>query len=104
MATLAETWFALPGMDVRGASGRLIVGPVKVQRPDLDFNWKIVGHAILWMGTRPGIDALTDCVEDFFHMSRCRGQKPASRNTSQSSNCCPHLFEYVILGEAYMHA
>ena len=79
MATLAETWFKLPGLAERGASGRLIVGPVTVTRPDLDFNYDVVCEAMVWVGCRPGIEPLTDSVEDFFHMSRCRGCKPASR-------------------------
>ena len=83
MATLAETWFKLPGMDTRGASGRLIVGPVNLKRADLDFNWKIVCEAIIWAGTRCSIEVLTDSVEDFFHMSRPRGKPPATRSLSE---------------------
>ena len=82
MATLAETWCKLPGLEERGASGRLVVGPVKLGRPDIAYNWQIVGHAILWSGTRPGIEPLTDMVEDFFHMTRMRGKPPASRTLS----------------------
>ncbi|CAE7258922.1 OGG1 [Symbiodinium sp. CCMP2592] len=43
MTTLAEVWGKLPGLAQRGASGRLIVGPVNLQRADLDFNWNVVG-------------------------------------------------------------
>ena len=80
MSTLAETWAKLPGVADRGASGRLIIGPINLQRADLAFNWNIVGHAIVWAGTRPGIEPLTDLVEDFFHMTRMRGRPPASRS------------------------
>ena len=80
MATLAEVWSKLPGLEERGATGRLIVGPVQLKRADLDFNWNIVGHAIVWVGTRVGIEPLTDVVEDFFHLTRCRGRPPASRD------------------------
>ena len=82
MATLAETWFKLEGMDVRGASGRIIIGPVHLTRVDLDFNWDVVGHAIVWSGCRPGIEPLTDAVGDFFQLSRPRGKPPCSRNTA----------------------
>ena len=79
MASLAETWAQLPGIAQRGASGRLIVGPVNLTRADLDFNWNIVGHAILWVGVRPSVDPLADCVADFFHKTRVKGAKPPSR-------------------------
>ena len=91
-ATLAETWFNLPGLSVRGASGRLVVGPVNLTRADLEYNWDIVGHAILWAGTRCGIDTLTDSVEDFFHMSRCRGKPPATRNLAVGG----YIFLYIV--------
>ena len=80
MATLAETWFNLPGLAERGASGRLIVGPVNLTRADLVFNWDVVAHAIVWAGCRPGIEPLTDSAEDFFQMSRCRGKAPTTRS------------------------
>ena len=84
MTTLAEVWGQLPGLAQRGASGRLIIGPVNLQRADLDFNWKVVGHAILWVGVRPSVEPLTDSVEDFFHLTRVRGCKPASRHLAAS--------------------
>ena len=80
MATLAETWAKLPGLAERGASGRLVIGPVSLQRADLSYNWNVVGHAIVWNGTRPGVEPLTDVVEDFYHMTRMRGKPPASRS------------------------
>ena len=79
MATLAETWFKLPGLDERGAGGRLVIGPVRLGRQDLDFNYLIIAHSILWVGCRPGVESITDSVEDFFQMSRCRGRAPPSR-------------------------
>ena len=79
MTTLAETWAQLPGIAQRGASGRLIVGPVNLQRADLDFNWNIVGHAILWVGVRPSVEPLADSVGDFFQLTRVKGAKPPSR-------------------------
>ena len=82
-STLAETWRSLNGMEERGASGRLIVGPVNLQRVDLDFNWDIVGHAIVWSGCRPSIEPLADQVADFFQMTRPRGKAPCSRNTAE---------------------
>ena len=79
-ATLAETWFHMPGMCDRGACGRLIVGPTSLRREDLDFNYDVIGQTILWVGVRPCIEPLTDAVEDFFHMTRPRGKPPASRH------------------------
>eukprot|EP00439_Symbiodinium_sp_Y106_P041290 s5246_g5.t1 len=76
MTSLAEVWAELPGIAARGATGRLIIGPVNLQRPDLDFNWNIVGHAILWVGVRPSVDPLADSVGDFFHLTRLKGAKP----------------------------
>ena len=77
MSTLAETWFNMPGK--RGAAGRLIIGPTDLKREDLDFNYDIVGQAILWLGVRPSIEVMTDAVADFFHMTRPRGKPAASR-------------------------
>ena len=85
MTSLAEVWASLPGLAERGASGRLVIGPVNLQRADLDFNWNITGHAILWVGVRPSVDPLADCVADFFHKTRVRGAKPASRHLAASS-------------------
>ena len=70
----------MEGMPERGASGRLIIGPTHLSRADLAFNYDVVGQAIQWMGTRPGIEALTDSVQDFFHTSRCRGRAPTTRH------------------------
>ena len=77
--TLAAQWFQLEGLRERGASGRLIIGPVVLTRADLDFNYDVIAHAILWVGCRPGIEPLTDTVGEFLHMSRPRGRPPASR-------------------------
>ena len=87
MSTLAEVWAGLPGLAQRGASGRLVIGPTNLQRADLDFNWNIVGHAILWVGVRPSVEPLADVVADFFHATRVKGCKPASRHLAASSGC-----------------
>ena len=83
MASLAEVWCEIPGMDARGASGRLVVGPVHLKREDLDFNYMIVGRAIEWVGCRPSIEPLTDAVADFFHATRVKGRTPATRAQAQ---------------------
>ena len=88
MATnLAEAWLKIPGMDAIGASGRLIIGPVHLGRPDLSHNWRIISTSINWVGCRPSIEPLTDQVEDFFHMTRCRGKSPATRYHAKLSPC-----------------
>ena len=79
MSTLGERWFKMRGMASRGASGRLIIGPVNLTRVDLDYNWKVIGMAILWLGCRPTIEPITDECEIFFQKSRPRGKPLASR-------------------------
>ena len=96
MTSLAEVWAELPGIAARGATGRLIIGPVNLQRPDLDFNWNIVGHAILWVGVRPSVDPLADSVGDFFHLTRLKGAKPVSRHLA-ASNMMPARVSYECL-------
>ena len=64
-------------MDARGASGRLIVGPVNLKREDLDFNYLVVGRAIEWVGCRPSIEPLADAAGDFFHKTRVKGRPPS---------------------------
>ncbi|OLP92876.1 hypothetical protein AK812_SmicGene25258, partial [Symbiodinium microadriaticum] len=80
MSTLAEVWAGLPGLAQRGASGRLVIGPTNLQRADLDFNWNIVGHAILWVGVRPSVEPLADVVADFFHAIAKKPHRPREQN------------------------
>ena len=36
--TLGEIWAELPGLDERGAGGRIVIGPTHLTRQDLDTN------------------------------------------------------------------
>ena len=66
----------MEGMPERGASGRLIIGPTHLSRADLVFNYDVVGQAIQWMGTRPGIEALHRLCSGFFSHESLQGQGP----------------------------
>ena len=76
--SLAHAWFRLQDLPERGASGRLIVAPCALTRNDLDYNWEIIGTAILHHGTRTGVDVFQEEVELFFDLSRPRGKKPVT--------------------------
>ncbi|CAE7867367.1 unnamed protein product, partial [Symbiodinium sp. KB8] len=75
-AGLSYDWFQLEGLAERGATGRLVIAPGVLTRPDLDFNWDVVATAMQHMGARPGVDKLQDEVDLFFQRSRQKGKKP----------------------------
>ena len=82
---LGQAWFDLPGLDERGAGGRLVIAPARVTRSDLDFNYEVVLAAIQHLGAKPSVDGLTgwnmtDEVVAFFGLSRPRGKAPVNRN------------------------
>ena len=97
---LAESWLTLPGMDARGASGRLVIGPVHLGRQDLAFNWELIAMAINWVGCRPGIEPLTDQVEDYLHATRCRGKAPATRDLASIAKCSCQLLKNRLIFQA----
>ena len=76
-------WFKLGGLAERGAGGRLVIAPAALTRSDLDFNWDVVGTAILHMGTRSGVDQFQPHVEQFFSLARPRGAKPVTSDTAE---------------------
>ena len=84
---LAKDWFELPGLCERGAAGRLIVAPSVLTRGDLDFNWDVVGAAMLKVGTRVGVDHLVDDIQRFFVLSRPKGKKPIDRYLAWVGAC-----------------
>ncbi|CAE7429305.1 unnamed protein product [Symbiodinium microadriaticum] len=84
LETLAKTWTKLPGVEERGASGRIIVAGNHLTRPDLDANWNIVAAATEALGSRPTVYAIGEAVEHFFYLTRPSG-KPAVGGRSSSS-------------------
>ncbi|CAE7471570.1 unnamed protein product [Symbiodinium sp. KB8] len=70
LETLAKTWTKLPGVEERGASGRIIVAGNHLTRPDLDANWNIVAAATEALGSRPTVYAIGEAVEHFFYLTR----------------------------------
>ena len=75
---LAYHWFQLEGLPERAASGRLIIAPGKLTRADLDFNWDVIGTAMVKLGARGGVDRIQEDIELFFEKSRPKGKKPCS--------------------------
>ena len=75
---LGQAWFKIPGMDERGAGGRLVIAPSTLCRPDLEYNYEIVALAIKHFGSRPSVYPLRDEVQNFFYLSRPRGKRPVS--------------------------
>ncbi|CAE6938996.1 unnamed protein product [Symbiodinium sp. CCMP2456] len=82
--TLAKTWKKLPGIEERGASGRIILAGSHLTRPDLDANWDIVAAAIEGLGSRPSVDVLDEAVQHFFYETRPRGKAPVPGRSSSS--------------------
>ena len=87
-AGLSYDWFHLEGLAERGATGRLVIAPGVLTRPDLDFNWDVVATAMQHMGARPGVDKLQDEVDLFFQRSRQKGKKPVSRHQASKVDDC----------------
>ena len=76
LISLATSWIDLPGLEDRGAAGRIIIAGNALTRPDLDANWDVVLEAMKHLGSRPTVYALRDAVSVFFHKTRPKG-KPA---------------------------
>ena len=76
LETLAKTWTTLPGIEERGASGRIVLAGNHLTRADLDANWNIVATAIEAAGSRPSVYALEDAVVHFFYLTRPKGKPP----------------------------
>ena len=90
LETLAKTWTTLPGIEERGASGRIVLAGNHLTRADLDANWNIVATAIEAAGSRPSVYALEDAVVHFFYLTRPKGKppSPASRLHTLSGSFC----------------
>ncbi|CAE7578512.1 unnamed protein product [Symbiodinium sp. CCMP2456] len=114
---LSYDWFQLEGLAERGASGRLIIAPGVLTRPDLDFNWDVIAKAMEYLGARPGVDQLQDDVELFFQRCKMKGRKPVTREfcrqqawrvrnlVSMFNRICklPHLPNEENIRKIYVH-
>ena len=78
LKSLASAWRDLPGLQDRGAAGRIVIAGNSLTRADLDMNWDVVTEAMKHLGSRPTVYAMRDAVSEFFRKTRAKGKPPVT--------------------------